>query len=106
MSTPTPTTPATNGPLAPAPMQNVVVLSESDYRKLVAERDELLVQMRETAEKHKLIVDYYRHVHHLYYELVKDKLPPEDPDWTPPPPEDAVDMREFLAQLEREYGSK
>src|SRR5260221_3365018 len=104
MSTVTSPVAPINGESPPIPIQGVV-LSEADYRTVLAERLEMAGLRERVAEleaKYEVMRGAYKSVHHAYYELVKDKLPPEDPNWTPPPPEDTVDVMDLMAELNRE----
>jgi hypothetical protein len=94
---------------APAPIQDVVVLSAADYERLVTDQRHL-AELREQHEwlelRFNALRDSYQNVHHAYYELVKDNLPPEDPNWVPPPPEHSVSLDDLRKELESEGGAK
>lgn len=94
-----------NSDIAVQTLAGVVMMREADYRRLLAERDELRERIEHLSESHRRALDYYRGVHKAFFETVKHEVPHVDPDWAPSAMNDSVDLVEFADQLAREAGT-
>lgn len=93
-----------NGEPIPMPIQEVVVLSESDFRQIVADRreiQELRSLLKHQEEKYKLLCENYRDIHHRYFEMIKHTLEPfDESNWRPPSPEETVSQEVLLGLID------
>jgi len=93
--------PIANGNLQVQSLAGVVMMRESDFRELLVEQDDLRRRIREQERA----LNYFRAVHHAHYELLKDRLAPEDPNWAPPTVEETIDLAELVRDIGQPTGA-